>query len=48
MIVTGAGGLALLAAGVLLIDVAGTASLSAMVGERAAIVASPYYAASPA
>ena len=45
MIVTGAGGLALLAAGVLLIDVAGTASLSAMVAARASIVTSPYYAA---
>jgi multicomponent Na+:H+ antiporter subunit A len=45
LIVTGAGGLALLAAGVLLIDVAGTVSLSAMAAERAAIVASPYYPA---
>ena len=45
LIVTGAGGLALLAAGVLLIDVSGTASLSAMATERAAIVASPFYGA---
>ncbi len=45
LIVTGAGGLALLAAGVLLIDVTGTTSLSAMGGARAAIVASPFHAA---
>ncbi len=45
LIVTGAGGLALLAAGVLLIDVSGTASLSAMAAERASIVASPFYGA---
>ena len=45
LIVTGAGGLALLAAGVLLVDVSGTASLSAMAAERASIVASPFYAA---
>jgi multicomponent Na+:H+ antiporter subunit A len=44
-IVTGAGGLALLAAGVLLVDVAGTANLSAMVVARASIVASPIYPA---
>jgi multicomponent Na+:H+ antiporter subunit A len=45
LIVTGAGGLALLAAGVLLRDVSGTASLSAMISSRAAIVAHPFYAA---
>jgi multicomponent Na+:H+ antiporter subunit A len=45
LIVTGAGGLALLAAGVLLIDVAGTASLSAMAAARTSIVASPFHAA---
>jgi multicomponent Na+:H+ antiporter subunit A len=43
LIVTGAGGLALLAAGVLLADVAGTASLSAMAAARVSIVASPLY-----
>ena len=45
LIVTGAGGLALLAAGVLLVDVSGTANLSAMAAERASIVASPFYGA---
>ena len=35
LIVTGAGGLALLAAGVLLVDISGTASLSMMVADRA-------------
>ena len=45
LIVTGAGGLALLAAGVLLVDVTGTAQLSAMTGARASIVGSPFYAA---
>jgi multicomponent Na+:H+ antiporter subunit A len=45
LVVTGGGGLALLAAGVLLIDVAGTASLSAMAGARDLIVASPFYRA---
>jgi multicomponent Na+:H+ antiporter subunit A len=45
LIVTGAGGLALLAAGVLLGDVAGTTSLSAMAARRASIVASPLYGA---
>ena len=45
LIVTGAGGLALLAAGVLLIDVSGTTNLSAMAAERASIVASPFYGA---
>ena len=35
LIVTGAGGLALLAAGVLLVDVSGTTSLSAMAASRA-------------
>ena len=44
LIVTGAGGLALLAAGVLLADLSGTVSLSAMAPHRAAIVASPLYA----
>ena len=43
LIVTGAGGLALLAAGVLLIDVAGTTNLSAMAAARASIVTSPSY-----
>ena len=45
LIVTGAGGLALLAAGVLLIDVTGTTSLSTMAAARASIVASPFYGA---
>jgi multicomponent Na+:H+ antiporter subunit A len=45
LIVTGAGGLALLAAGVLLGDVAGTTNLSAMAPQRAAIAASPFYGA---
>jgi multicomponent Na+:H+ antiporter subunit A len=45
LIVTGAGGLALLAAGVLLVDVSGTANFSAMAAQRAAIVASPLYTA---
>ena len=45
LIVTGAGGLALLAAGVLLVDVSGTANLSAMAAERTSIVASPFYGA---
>ena len=43
LIVTGAGGLALLAAGVLLIDLTGATSLSAMIASRASIVASPVY-----
>jgi multicomponent Na+:H+ antiporter subunit A len=45
LIVTGAGGLALLAAGVLLADISGTTSLSAMAATRPAIVGSPLYAA---
>ena len=45
LIVTGAGGLALLAAGVLLVDASGTTNLSAMATERASIVASPFYGA---
>ena len=45
LIVTGAGGLALLAAGVLLVDVSGTTSLSAMAAQQAAIVAGPFYGA---
>ena len=45
LIVTGAGGLALLAAGVLLIDITGTASLSAMAANRPSIVAHPFYPA---
>jgi multicomponent Na+:H+ antiporter subunit A len=45
LIVTGAGGLALLAAGILLFDVTGTTSLAAMTGSRATIVGSPLYAA---
>ena len=44
LIVTGAGGLALLAAGVLLLDVSGTTSLSAMTAGRPSIVAHPFYA----
>ena len=43
LIVTGGGGLALLAAGVLLVDQSGTANLSAMAAARASIVASPFY-----
>jgi multicomponent Na+:H+ antiporter subunit A len=43
LIVTGAGGLALLAAGVLLLGVSGTTSLSAMVAARDAIVTHPFY-----
>jgi multicomponent Na+:H+ antiporter subunit A len=43
LIVTGAGGLALLAAGVLLFDVSGTTNLSAMVSSRPALVADPLY-----
>ena len=43
LIVTGAGGLALLAAGVLLIDLTGATSLSAMIASRASILASPLY-----
>lgn len=46
LIVTGAGGLALLAAGVLLVDISGTASLSAMASSRTAIVAHPFMALS--
>jgi multicomponent Na+:H+ antiporter subunit A len=45
LVVTGAGGLALLAAGVLLVDMSGTTSLSAMAASREAIVAHPFYAA---
>jgi multicomponent Na+:H+ antiporter subunit A len=45
LIVTGAGGLALLAAGVLLFDVSGTTSLSAMASSRQSIVTHPFYAA---
>lgn len=45
LIVTGAGGLALLAAGVLLFSVSGTTSLSAMAAAPASIVAHPFYAA---
>ena len=45
LIVTGGGGLALLAAGVLLVDVSGTASLSTMASDGASIVASPFYSA---
>ena len=43
LIVTGAGGLALLAAGVLLADVSGTTNLSAMVAQKSSIAASPFY-----
>ena len=45
LIVTGAGGLALLAVGVLLVDVSGTTNLSEMAAQRAAIVGSPFYGA---
>ena len=45
LIVTGAGGLALLAAGVLLVDVTGTSQLSAMAAARASILTSPLYPA---
>jgi multicomponent Na+:H+ antiporter subunit A len=45
LIVTGAGGLALLAAGILLIDVTGSADLSDMTAARDSIVTSPPYAA---
>ena len=45
LIVTGAGGLALLAAGVLLVDVSGTASLSMMADQRAAIAGDSSYPA---
>jgi multicomponent Na+:H+ antiporter subunit A len=45
LIVTGAGGLALLAAGVVLVDVSGTANISAMAAARASVVASPIYIA---
>ena len=45
LIVTGGGGLALLAAGVLLTDVSGTASLSGMASHSASIAGSPHYAA---
>ena len=45
LIVTGAGGLALLAAGVLLVDVSGTTNLSAMAAQRAPIIGSPFYGA---
>jgi multicomponent Na+:H+ antiporter subunit A len=45
LIVTGAGGLALLAAGVLLVDISGTASLSAMASSHTVIVAHPFYGA---
>ena len=44
LIVTGGGGLALLAAGVLLIDITGTASLSAMARNGASVAAHPLYA----
>jgi multicomponent Na+:H+ antiporter subunit A len=43
LIVTGLGGLALLAAGVLLVDIAGTANLSAMAASDVSIVTSPLY-----
>ena len=44
LIVTGGGGLALLAAGVLLADVSGTTSLAAMAATGAAITTHPFYA----
>ena len=43
LIVTGGGGLALLAAGVLLGGISGTASLAALAAHRDAILASPFY-----
>jgi multicomponent Na+:H+ antiporter subunit A len=48
LIVTGAGGLALLGAGVLLIDISGSASLSAMADARGAVTAHPLYVAAAA
>src|SRR4029453_302281 len=45
LIVTGAGGLALLAAGVLLADVSGTTSLSTMAKNGASTAAHPFYPA---
>ena len=45
LIVTGGGGLALLAAGVLLFDVSGSASLSAIASRPESIVGHPFYAA---
>ncbi len=45
LLVTGGGGLALLGAGVLLVDAAGTASLAAMATDRASLVVSPFYVA---
>ncbi len=45
LIVTGAGGLALLAAGVLLLDITGTTSLAAMAASREAVIAHPFYIA---
>jgi multicomponent Na+:H+ antiporter subunit A len=45
LIVTGAGGLALLAAAVLLVNVSGTANISALAAARAPIAASPSYVA---
>ena len=44
LVVTGGGGLALLAAGVLLAGAAGTPSISAMAAARASIEATPFYA----
>jgi multicomponent Na+:H+ antiporter subunit A len=45
LVVTGAGGLALLAAGVLLFDISGTTSLSAMAASGVPVAAHPLYAA---
>src|SRR5690606_26380171 len=45
LIVTGAGGLALMAAGVLLYSITGTVSLTGMMPSQAAIAAHPFYAA---
>jgi multicomponent Na+:H+ antiporter subunit A len=45
LIVTGGGGLALLAAGVLLFDVSGSTSLSAMASSRQSVAGHPSYAA---
>jgi multicomponent Na+:H+ antiporter subunit A len=45
LLVTGAGGLALLAAGVLLINVSGTSSLSAMASNPAVVAGHPMYVA---
>jgi multicomponent Na+:H+ antiporter subunit A len=45
LVVTGGGGLALLAAGVLLVDITGTPDLSAMAAARTSILSNPHYPA---